>query len=331
MYEVSPFWHGALRLGGAIRWVEAARLAGSAAELERRGPDGLMLHGARSKTIATWRRLPGLRSRGRPLLVGTADWPARLCVLPLPPGALLVEGEPERLGERSVAVVGTRRSTAHGDAVARHLGSALTGAGLTVISGLARGIDGAAHRGAIGRTVAVFGHGLGTTAPPAHRGLRAALLERGGAAVSLWPDDVMPDPWRFPARNAVVAALAEVVIVVEAPKRSGALITARLAGECGREVAVVAPKAGEDWSEGCAKLRDEGASVIQDPDAFVATLSGGPRASRQVWEVALFQGARIEEAAQVAGIDVRALSRLLAMAEMDGRIVRMAGGRWAPA
>src|SRR5439155_18714164 len=141
----------------------------------------------------------------------------------------------------AVAVVGARSCSAYGAHVARSLGRELAGAGLVVVSGLARGVDGEAHRGALeagGTTVAVLGCGVDRDYPRAHAELAARIAE-SGLIVSEYAPGVEPAPWRFPARNRIVAGLAQATIVVEARERSGALITADLALEEGREVFAV--------------------------------------------------------------------------------------------
>lgn len=159
-----------------------------------------------------------------------------------PPGLFLRGGADEELVARpAVAVVGARACSAYGRQVARLLGRELAAAGLVVVSGLARGVDGEAHRGALeagGPTVAVLGCGIDRDYPAAHRALAAEIAERG-LVVSEYAPGVAPAPWRFPARNRIVAGLCAATVVVEARERSGALITADLALEEGREVFAV--------------------------------------------------------------------------------------------
>jgi DNA processing protein len=156
-----------------------------------------------------------------------------------PPGLFLRgAGDPAVLSRPAVAIVGARACSAYGAQVARMLGRELGGAGVVVVSGLARGVDGEAHRGALeggGTTVAVLGCGVDRDYPSAHRELAARVCERG-LIVSEYAPGVEPAPWRFPARNRIVAGLAAATIVVEARERSGALITADFALEEGREV-----------------------------------------------------------------------------------------------
>ena len=178
----------------------------------------------------------GLRFVGR----SDREFPPLLRAIHDPPQGLFVRGtaEPALLARPAVAIVGARACSAYGAEVARMLGRELAAVGLVVVSGLARGVDGAAHRGALeagGTTVAVLGCGIDRDYPAAHAGL-AREIGAGGLVVSEYAPGVEPAPWRFPARNRIIAGLAQVTVVVEARERSGALITADLALEEGREV-----------------------------------------------------------------------------------------------
>lgn len=157
-------------------------------------------------------------------------FPAWLRQVPDAPHWLFVTGVlPEAPG---VAVVGSRRATRYGVDVAERIGRVLGGSGATVVSGMALGVDGAAHRGCLevgGHTVAVLGSGIDVWYPRAHRPLGRQILDRGGAIVSEYPPGTTPEPWRFPLRNRIVSGLSRAVVVAEAAERSGALITARLA------------------------------------------------------------------------------------------------------
>jgi DNA processing protein len=169
-------------------------------------------------------------------------FPPRLRRIHDPPPGLFVRGAGELalLDAPCVAVVGARACSAYGSAVALELGRGLARAGVVVVSGLARGVDAAAHRGALetGTTVAVLGCGIDRDYPRAHRTLAASIAERA-LIVSEYPPGVEPAPWRFPARNRIVAGLCDATVVVEARERSGALITADLALDEGREVLAV--------------------------------------------------------------------------------------------
>ena len=170
-----------------------------------------------------------------------SDYPRPLLNIPDPPICLYIRGRLEPADCVAVAIVGTRRCSHYGREQALRFGEALGSAGFTVVSGLARGIDSCAHRGALsggGRTVAVLGNGLGSIYPPEHDSLAAEIVD-SGAVVSELAVDVAPDAKNFPRRNRLIIGLSLGVIVVEAGKRSGALITSRLASEYNREVFAV--------------------------------------------------------------------------------------------
>lgn len=192
-------------------------------------------------------------------------FPARLRLIHDPPPGLFVRGEaPLDLLERpSVAVVGARACSSYGSSVATSLARELAVAGVVVVSGLARGIDAAAHRGALqaGVTVAVLGCGIDRDYPRAHASL-AVEIARTGLIISEYPPGVEPAPWRFPARNRIVAGLALATVVVEARERSGALITADLALDEGREVLAVPGEITSQLSKGTNALLRLGATPV---------------------------------------------------------------------
>lgn len=174
-----------------------------------------------------------------------------------------------------VAVVGSRRATRYGIEVARNLGARVSQAGWTVISGLAAGVDTAAHTGAVdavGSTTAVLGSGIDVWYPRRNRALGEQILVNGGAVVSEFPPGTAPEPWRFPARNRIISGLASVVIVVEAAVRSGALITARLALEHGRTVMAVPGDLSRETSMGANLLIRDGAHPLTELDALIEEL-----------------------------------------------------------
>ncbi|MFQ5554550.1 MAG: DNA-processing protein DprA [Acidimicrobiia bacterium] len=207
------------------------------------------------------------------LLKGCSTYPSHLAELPDAPDALFVRGT---LGsDRGVAVVGTRRCTTYGRRLARAYGAAIAGAGWPLVSGLARGIDGAAHTGTVGAGgygVAVLGCGLDVSYPREHGPLARELLEHGGAIVSEYPPGTPPEGWRFPPRNRILSGLAAAVVVVEANVRGGALITANAALEHGTRVFAVPGDVGRESSEGCNRLIRDGAQPVLDPADLVAEL-----------------------------------------------------------
>jgi DNA processing protein len=203
-----------------------------------------------------------------------AGYPARLAEVPEAPATLHVRGRLLDEDALAVAIVGSRRATTYGLEVAETLAADLAARGVTVVSGLARGIDSAAHRGALrvgGRTVAVLGSGVDVIYPPENRALAAEIAERG-ALVSQFPPGTPPLPQNFPTRNQVIAAMSLAVVVVEAAERSGSLITARLAAELGREVLAVPGRITAPESRGANQLIQDGAHVAMGWEDVVAVL-----------------------------------------------------------
>jgi DNA processing protein len=223
-----------------------------------------------------------LRERGlRWLARSDRAFPQRLHAIHDPPPGLFLRGagEPELLTQTSVAIVGARSCTDYGAHVARRLACELTAAGVVVVSGLARGIDGYAHRGALdvhGVTVAVLGCGIDRDYPRAHAGLAAQIVACGGLIISEYPPGVAPAPWRFPARNRIVAGLALATVVVEARERSGALITADLALEEGREVLAVPGEITSALSDGTNALLRLGAVPVTCADDVLEAIGIEP-------------------------------------------------------
>jgi DNA processing protein len=212
------------------------------------------------------------RCGARLVLLTDADYPALLRPIDLPPPFLLVRGDLRREDALGVAIVGSRRGSPYGLRIAERLGADLGGRGVTVVSGLARGIDTAAHRGALdagGRTIAVLGSGVDVLYPP-ENGRLAREAAKAGAVVSQFPMGAPPLPHHFPARNRLIAGLTLGTVVVEAAERSGALITARLAGELGREVYAVPGNVSAEGSQGTNGLIRDGARLIQGWEDVVA-------------------------------------------------------------
>ena len=210
----------------------------------------------------------------RQLVPGQSNWPAGWNDLNDPPDLIYLAGDPNTVTMPTIAMVGTRRATVRGLAVAHRLAHDLAWYGWVVVSGLALGIDGAAHRGALaagGRTVAVMATGLDRTYPREHRRLRDRI-EQSGCVVTEYPATTRPTRYRFPQRNRLIAALARAVIVVEAPARSGALCTAEHAVDLGREVFAVPGPVDRVQSRGCHHLLRDGAQLIESATDVTAVL-----------------------------------------------------------
>jgi DNA processing protein len=231
-------------------------------------------HGHAETELARCRELGvGLVVRDDP------GYPAALGRICDPPGVLYYRGRLEPRDELAVAVVGSRRCTVYGRQQAERLAGALARAGVTIISGLARGIDAAAHRGALeagGRTIAVLGTGLAKIYPPEHADL-AASIAQNGALLAEVPLDTAPLPGLFPQRNRIIAGLSMGVVVVEASRNSGAMHTVRHAMEQGREVFAVPGRIDSLASEGCHDILRDGATLVRHVDDVLQGL--GPLAA----------------------------------------------------
>jgi DNA processing protein len=202
------------------------------------------------------------------ILEGQSRYPGLLSRIDDPPGLLFVRGQMQPADSLAVAIVGARHATAYGIRAAEQLAGGLARAGYTVVSGLARGIDAAAHRGALkagGRTLAVLGSGVLSIYPPEHEDLADEVIANG-AILSELPPRCEPNQATFPQRNRIVSGLSLGVVVVQASERSGALITARLAGEQGREVFAVPGPIDCRVSRGCHALIRDGAKLVESVD-----------------------------------------------------------------
>lgn len=205
------------------------------------------------------------RAGVRVIVWGDAEYPPRLQEIASAPPILYLRGTVEPGDATGVAIVGARHATAYGEGVAHELAVELSRRGLTIVSGLARGIDAAAHRGALeagGRTLAVLGSGLDEIYPPEHRGLADEVASHG-AVLSEFPLGTAPLRLHFPRRNRIISGLSLGVIVVEAGVGSGALITAHHALEQGREVFAVPGRVHARYSEGCNRLIKAGAKLVE--------------------------------------------------------------------
>lgn len=202
--------------------------------------------------------------------------PLPLREIPDPPTRLYCAGHPDALDTPAVAVVGSRRCTRQGRDIAFALARDLAARGLTIVSGLAYGIDAAAHRGALASarapTVAVLGSGLDRIYPQSHERLAAEIVDHGGALVSEYEPATGPRKHHFPARNRIVSGLCLGVVIVEASERSGSLITARLALEQGRDVMAVPSLVSSPLAAGCHRLIRQGAALVESAEHVLEAL-----------------------------------------------------------
>lgn len=277
-------------------------------------------------------------------------YPALLAAIPSPP-ELDVRGSLMPTDALAIAVVGSRQATAYGVEVAETLAADLAARGVTIVSGLARGIDSAAHRGALaagGRTLAVLGHGIAHVYPPENAALAGAIAEHG-AVLSQFPATLGPLSYNFPARNRTLAGLALGVVVVEAAERSGALITAGLAGDLGREVFAVpgritsAASRGtnglirdgarlvEHWSDVVSELGESWRRLIEDVTTL-ATPAAQPEPesdeARMLEQLSVEEAQHIERLIARAGVDAARAGTALIALELAGQARQLAGQRW---
>jgi DNA processing protein len=281
--------------------------------------------------VSSYRRLPRSHPAYPPLLAAVHGPPARLW--------LRGRGDPELLSRPAVAVVGARACSAYGEQVARLVGRELASAGVVVVSGLARGVDGEAHRGALeagGTTVAVLGCGIDRDYPARHARLAAQIAETG-LVISEYEPGIDPAPWRFPARNRIVAGLAAAVVIVEARERSGALITADFALEEGREVFAVPGEITSRLSVGTNELIRLGAAPLTKTTDVLEALgieAPGPSATpsaaltpaaERVLAVVRDAPLGLDEIARSSGIDAGSVAAAVSELELAGLVTDAAG------
>jgi DNA processing protein len=276
--------------------------------------------------------------------IGPADsrYPPHLLDLRCPPDPLWVDGDPAALTTRAVSIVGTRRMTPYGARVARELAAACAQAGIVVVSGLAQGVDSAAHEGALdarGSTVAVLGAGVASYLEEA-RGRRRRLahaIRAGGALVSEFPPDAPPQRWTFAQRDATIAALGELVVVVEAPIDSGALITADEARRLRRAVYAVPGPIGVAASAGANALIATGAAKALTGAAMLLDVMGSPgRASAEdvedldarILDALASSPAGPDSLARRVGLSPAALASRLARLVIRGAVAAAPDGRF---
>lgn len=271
------------------------------------------------------------------------NFPALLAAIPDPPMVLWTKGDRESLMRAAIAVVGSRNATPAGLTVARALGRQLAETGLVVVSGLARGVDAAAHEGSLdagGQTIAVLGCGADIVYPREHRRL-AGRIVTAGAIVSEFPPGTPPLPHHFPLRNRIISGLCRAVVVVEASDRSGSLITARAGLEQGRDVLAVPGSVASGRYRGSHALIKDGARLVETVEDILEEIrwprpaaSGSSRRKPlplSNLELAMAPGEpyALDDLAERTGRQAPQLLADLATLELNGRITRLPGGRFA--
>jgi DNA processing protein len=278
------------------------------------------------------------------------SYPARLRMIPDPPPVLYVKGEIRDEDERALAVVGSRSASDYGRRMTRNLCLELAALGFTIISGMARGIDGAAHEmtlSAGGRTIAVLGSGVDYAYPPEHEDLYQRISQ-SGAVVSEFPIGTRPMAFNFPARNRLISGLSLGVVVVEATEKSGSLITARLAVEQGREVFAVPGEVGSSRSRGAHRLIRQGAKLVESAHDIIEEIApqllrrGGeaPSESRRslpqhvggdlqkVFSLFQERSLQIDEIIESTGYSPAKVSQVLLELELQGYIKQLPGKKY---
>jgi DNA processing protein len=293
------------------------------------------------------------RLRATVLTCADARYPARLLTITDPPPLLYLTGSMTEADQHALAVVGSRRATPAGRALTEQLSRELATLGFTVVSGLARGVDAAAHRGAIaakGRTLAVLGCGIDQTYPPEHKQLREAV-EAQGAVLSECPVGAPPHSHHFPKRNRIISGLSLGVLVTEAAVESGSLITARLAAEQGREVFAVPGPITSEYSRGPHGLIRQGAKLVEGVDDVLEELlpqldeamrerlknrEAAPIPSQRalgphetmIGALLSWEPIHIDEIIQRTGLSVSDVQATLLALELDGRAKPLPGGQY---
>ena len=278
-----------------------------------------------------------------------ANYPARLRAIADPPPVLYVRGELTAADEKAVAIVGSRSASDYGRRVARDLARGLARVGFTVVSGMARGIDGMAHEAALtagGRTIAVLGSGVERAYPPEHDKLHAHISENG-AVISELPIGTRPLAFNFPARNRLISGLSLGVVVVEATEKSGSLITASMAVEQGREVFAVPGQVGSSRSRGAHRLIRQGANLVESVEDILSEIAPQllaragvapssapalpPNSSEETRKIfALLQdgAVQIDETIEKSGIAAPKVLQILLELELQGLVTQLAGKKY---
>jgi DNA processing protein len=286
------------------------------------------------------------------LTPSSSDYPALLKEIPGPPDRLYVDGQVDALHLPALAIVGSRNPTEQGRQTAYEFARHLGRAGFCIVSGLAQGIDTAAHEGALdggGQTVAFLGHGVDQVYPAANRSL-AARIVGNGALCTEFPLGASPRREHFPQRNRLISGLSLGTIVVEAARKSGSLITARLASEQGREVFAIPGSIHNPLSRGCHQLIRQGAKLVESAADIVdelgtlvdhiATISEAPEPAESapsendpeygaLFDAMGFDPASADEIAARSGLTIDQVSSMLLILELEGKIEAQAGGRYS--
>jgi DNA processing protein len=345
------------------RYRSAARALAALPELSRRG--GLERRIALASRADAEREIAAAERAGHHIIaLGEPDYPPALAVLDAPPPILTVHGDPQVLQRPAIAMVGSRNASMAGRKMCRKLAAEFGDAGIVVVSGLARGIDAAAHQAALDTgTIAVIAGGHDRLYPPEHQALAAEIAERGGAVLTEMPAGWVARAQDFPRRNRLISGLSQAVVVVEAAHRSGSLITARYALEQNRDVYAVPGSPLDPRAEGCNALIKSGARLITtaadaletrglaepfeppawlealadvddtdtapaaDADAAAASDAPDADAARRIAELLGPAPVAVDDIVRETALSAREVQLAIIELELAGRIERHAGGR----
>ena len=316
-----------------------------AADLDRRSLESLLAARAGVDLDQALKRVE--QSGAQVLTWESDDYPRNLRNIPQSPPVLYVKGTLIPADEWAIAVVGTRRASAYGREVTRELAGQLAASRVTIVSGLARGIDGMAHQAALdagGRTIAVLGSGLDHVYPPEHKALAEKII-RAGALVSDYPLGMPPESANFPPRNRIISGLAKGVVIVEAPEGSGALITADFAAEQGRDVFAVPGSILLRSCRGTNKLIQQGAKPVLEANDILEELNmtlvteytqaslafPADETEKQLLSFLSAEPVHVDELRAKTGLPIAQVSGTLALMELKGLVRQVSGMNYVAA
>ncbi len=291
----------------------------------------------------TLRQLEQLNARA--VFLGASEYPELLSHIDQPPDVLFVRGKLPERGSPAVAIVGSRSATRYGLAHARRIAAELASSGVVIVSGLARGIDAAAHQGALdagGRTVAVLGSGIGNVYPPENRQLAEAIVKNGGAVISELSPDATPLSFHFPVRNRIIAGLSDATLLIEAQQKSGTHSTINDALDQGREVFALPGSVDAPGSELPLMLLKDGARICTCGEDILSFMGWKPVPARQesflpqeekeddpILRALALEEKTMDELIALTGMTAGEISAKLTLLEISGRIERRPGRAYA--
>ncbi len=283
------------------------------------------------------------------LSINDPDYPANLRQIYDPPAVLYVRGTLEESDRFSVSIVGSRRASIYGKTMSERIAKDLSSRGICMVSGGARGIDAAAHQGALkggGRTIAVLGCGVDIAYPSEHKALYSKIAE-SGAVVSEFSPGTPPEAWRFPSRNRIISGLSSGVLVIQAPKDSGALITAKYAAEHGRDIFALPGNVDDIRNDGCHALIRDGATLVTGADDILREIGVQPGEERKpqmslpmgslsdierkLVELLSLQPKHVDQMIEESSLPAPTVTGTLTMLEMKGLVKRVPGNAYVRA